>query len=334
MKKIILSLILVMSLQSCSQKPETMINQNKNITSDNIVEEITKEVKHYSKEPIYGISHLGDYCFFEVFLNGMPVFRNFDNNVPDAFEINNSIFRNGQQKVTYKMYPVGKNVEMEVDYNTLVADSKLKLRLYSYDLKNKQAHDIEYLKYEAPQIEEKVTADYSRYKFAGAGKTYYEGSFDITVDVPYELNPPFADAQDLQKMNQKELETMVLKEYQKIRQIYLNKEKDNIAKLTYERLKDDLVADYATPEKVKAAWNQLNEIIIQGDVEILPVANYKMVFFAGGRLVALFTDDSNPEIRGGNALVCKVKSGEFKNSIFEIKHFLYIPKGETEFKVY
>ncbi|QDP85351.1 hypothetical protein FNJ88_07150 [Chryseobacterium sp. SNU WT5] len=59
-----------------------------------------------------------------------------------------------------------------------------------------------------------------------------------------------------------------------------------------------------------------------------------MQFFANGRLVALITDGSDPEIRGGNALVCKIKDGEFKNSIFEIKHFLYLPKGENEFKVY
>lgn len=59
-----------------------------------------------------------------------------------------------------------------------------------------------------------------------------------------------------------------------------------------------------------------------------------MLFFANGRLVALITDGSDPEIRGGNALVCKIKDGEFKNSIFEIKHFLYLPKGENDFKVY
>ena len=74
--------------------------------------------------------------------------------------------------------------------------------------------------------------------------------------------------------------------------------------------------------------------MIKGDVDILPIEKYKMQFFANGKLVALITDGSDPETRGGNALVCKVKSGEFKGSIFEIKHFLYIPQGETEFRVY
>ena len=45
MKKAVLTLFLLLSLQSCSQK--TMITQNPNITADNLVEEIAKQVKHY-----------------------------------------------------------------------------------------------------------------------------------------------------------------------------------------------------------------------------------------------------------------------------------------------
>ncbi|WP_123905778.1 hypothetical protein [Chryseobacterium sp. ERMR1:04] len=331
MKKLIIGTIIITSFMACSQnKKQTM--QNPNINAGNIVEEIVKQVKHYPSEKIYKIRHENDLCYYEILLNDIPVFRNYDNNVPDAFEINNSIFKSGKQTITYRMYPVGKNEEG--NYSTLVDDTKLKLMVKSYDEKAATAKDVVYKEYDAPQIEEKGTGNYSKFKFAGAGKTYYEGKFDINIDVPYTLNPSFENAQDLRKINSKELEAKVLKEYQKIREIYVSKEKDEIAKLTYDRLKDDLVADYATEAKVKAAWNQLNDVIIKGEVDILPVKNYKMQFFANGKLVALYTDGTNPEIRGGNALVCKIKSGEFKNSIFEIKHFLYLPKGETEFKVY
>lgn len=331
MRKLILSTIMVASLTACSQnKKETM--QNPNINAGNIVEEITKQVKHYPSEKIYKIRHEHDLCYYEILLNDIPVFRNFDNNVPDAFEINNSVFKSGTQKLTYRMYPVGNSEEG--NYSTLTEDTALKLILKSYDLKNSGAQDIVYSENEAPRTEEKITDNYSKFRFAAAGKPYYEGSFDVNIEVPYQLNPSFEKAQDLRKMDVKTLEAKVLKEYQNIREIYLNKEKDQIAQLSYDRLRDDLVADYASPAKVKASWNQLDEIIIKGDVEILPIKNYKMQFFAGGRLVALYTDGTNPEIRGGNALVCKIKSGHYKNSIFELKHFLYIPQGETEFKVY
>ena len=55
MKKAVLTLFLLLSLQSCSQK--TMITQNPNITADNLVEEIAKQVKHYNYEPIYQFLH-------------------------------------------------------------------------------------------------------------------------------------------------------------------------------------------------------------------------------------------------------------------------------------
>ena len=321
------------SLQSCYQN-KNQIMQNQNITADNIVQEITKQIKHYPVENIYGFNHNGNKCYFEIFINDIPAFRNFTNDVPDAFEINNLLNGKGTYKVTYKLYPANNESGVSQPADKLVDDSDLKLALYSYDLKNKSADDVEHFKFEIPKLENKITKDYSTYKFEGSGKKYYENSFEIKVDIPYSLKFPFENSTDLRKLNKEELQKKVLKEYQNIREIYLKKDAEGIAKLTYDRLKDDLVADYATDAKVKAAWEQLNQIIIKGDVDILPIEKYTMQFFANGKLVALITDGSDLEIRGGNALVFKVKSGEFKGSIFEIKHFLYLPDGATEFKVY
>ena len=69
MKKAILTLFLLLSLQSCLQKKETMITQNPNITADNLVEEITKQVKHYPSEKVYKIRYSNDNCYFEMFID-------------------------------------------------------------------------------------------------------------------------------------------------------------------------------------------------------------------------------------------------------------------------
>ena len=53
------------------------------------------------------------------------------------------------------------------------------LSLDSYDLKNEDASDIEYISYEVPKTEEKVTENYSKNKFIASGKTYYKGSFNV-----------------------------------------------------------------------------------------------------------------------------------------------------------
>ena len=67
MKKAILTLFLLLSLQSCSQK--TMITQNPNITANNLVEEIAKQVSHYNYEPIYEVYFEFGYCYIELYIN-------------------------------------------------------------------------------------------------------------------------------------------------------------------------------------------------------------------------------------------------------------------------
>ena len=57
MKKIIFTTLILLSLQSCSQKNDNMINQNLDITANNIVEKITQEIKHYPSEKIYKFSY-------------------------------------------------------------------------------------------------------------------------------------------------------------------------------------------------------------------------------------------------------------------------------------
>ena len=325
-KKMFLILITLLSLQSCSQKKENIM-QNSNVTSKNIVEEIAKEVKYYPVEENYGIRYGNTDCFFEVYVNDLPVFRQFKKSTSSAFPINANILKKGVQKIGYKIYPI--DVQ-----SFLSEETELMLNLESFDIKANQQKDMVHFKYKTPKIETKVTPNYSTYKFAGSGKTYYEGSFDINIDVPYELHPPYQNAQDLFKMDKKELEAKLLKEYNKIRNVYQNKQKDNIAKLVFDNLKTQSITNYSTKEQVKEMWDEITEILFNSEIEVLPIENYKMQFFANGKLVALFTDGSNPKIRGGNALICNVKSGSHGKGFIELKHFFYIPQGETEFKVY
>lgn len=56
-----------------------MINQNPNITIDNLIDEIAKQVKNYPKEPIYLLEYESYYCHFEVFMNDILVFKQFSN---------------------------------------------------------------------------------------------------------------------------------------------------------------------------------------------------------------------------------------------------------------
>jgi len=64
---IVLACVASLTFQSCSQP--TPVNQNPNITADNLVEEIAKQVKHYPSEKVYKIRYSNDNCYFEMFID-------------------------------------------------------------------------------------------------------------------------------------------------------------------------------------------------------------------------------------------------------------------------
>ena len=334
MKKTILTLFLLLSLQSCLQKKETMITQNPNITADNLVEEIAKQVKHYPSEKVYKIRYSNDNCYFEMFVDGIRVHKLFVRGGSTAVEVSNLLFHSGKHTISYKMYPLY-TLEEEgktVTQNTLVDKSYVTLEVCSYDLKNEEAEDISYAEYATPNIATKNAQGDTIYKFAGSGKTYYEGSFEVELDVPYQLQPPFATAQDLRKMDQKLLMTKLLAKYKEVWQIYKNRELDNIARLEFDMLKYYAVSHYATKEVIKKNWDFLYDNYKNTSFEMQPITNYKLEFFADGKLVALMLDTKDNKIRGNTALWIKLKDEE--NTPVFFNRYFYIPQGETEFKVY
>ena len=320
---------------SCSSP--TPVNQNPNITADNLVEEIAKQVKHYPSERIYGIGYSNDNCYFDMFINDIKVHTFPSRGLigSTAVEVNQLLPHSGKYRISYKMYPLYTLEErgVTVTQNTLVDKSYVTLEVYSYNLKDKNARDISYAEYTTPNIAIKnAQGDSISYKFAGSGKTYYEGSFEVELDVPYQLQPPFATAQDLRKMDQKLLMTKLLAKYKEVWQIYKNRELDNIARIEFDMLKDYAVSHYATKEVIKKNWDFLYDNYKNTSFEMQPITNYKLEFFADGKLVALMLDTKDNKIRGNTALWIKLKDEE--NTPVFFNRYFYIPQGETEFKVY
>ena len=320
---------------SCSSP--TPVNQNPNITADNLVEEIAKQVKNYPSEKIYGLGYSNNNCYFDMFVDGIRAYRYPGRGVvgSTAIEINELLFHSGKHTISYKMYPLYTLEERGVTttQNTLVDNSYVALDVYSYNLKDKNARDISYAEYTTPNIAIKNDqGDTISYKFAGSGKTYYEGSFEVELEVPYQLQPPFATAQDLRKMDQKLLMTKLLAKYKEVWQIYKNREINNIARLEFDMLKDYAVSHYATKEVIKKNWDFLYDNYKNTSFEMQPITNYKLEFFADGKLVALMLDTKDNKIRGNTALWIKLKDEE--NTPVFFNRYFYIPQGETEFKVY
>jgi hypothetical protein len=332
MKTNFLSLIVACFIISCADKKESKIMQNPKITAANIVAEIVKNIKHYPEEKVYSLGYSSSYCFFEVSVNDLPIFKEFKNPGGNSgFEINPCIFKSGKQKVFYKMHPIG---EFEEEFfKTLRDNTYLKLDLVSYDLKNQDASDVTYSYYKTPSKTIKISEGYSEEQFIASGKDYYEGNFEIDVTVPYEMHPAFENGKDLRKMNKNELQTKLIDSYQKVWNIYNNKEYDNIARISYDTWKDEFSSKYDTEEFVTEFWTALLGSYKSDTFEMQPIKDYKLEFFADGKLVALMSTNPDFRNRGNTVLWAKVKHEGALRPLYMNRYF-YIPEGETEFKVY
>jgi hypothetical protein len=332
MKTKILSLMLACFMISCAdKKKESIIMQNQHITADNLVAEVIKNKKQYSEEKVYSLAYTNSYCFFEVFINDMPIFKDFKIMGVSGFEINPFVFKSGKQKVVYKMYPANKSDFG--NFKTLRDNTYLELDLVSYDFKKQDADDVEYSFYKSP-MDTVVTEGFSEQKCVARGKEYYEGSFEIDVNVPYVLNKPFEKGKDLRKMDKKELEAKVLIYYKKLSQIYTNKEMDNIARLNYDNFANEFYALYEKDEEIEKTWKGIMKKVNSSSFEMQPIENYKIQFFGDGKLVSLISKSEIPHLRQNSALWAKYKNDDGDLSALKIKTYLYIPEGETEFKLF
>ena len=319
MKKAVLTLFLLLSLQSCSQK--TMITQNPNITADNLVEEIAKQVKHYPSEPQYVMHYFNGVCNFEIYINDFKVVKSFNN---ESFKTSKRInpfllSKNNQLKII--LYP-------RDSVNKLNLQAGLDLKVNSYE--NTDRFSIEKQQsnlfiYQTPEDENGF--------FKYAGKEYFEQTVTFTLpEVPYKIEG-WKDSQDLRNFDKKLLEQKVLQAYQMIQKSFKERDLDGIAQFSFNKMKDQAIAQYFDEEEVQEGWEELISIAGADNLEFYPLENYELVFYGEGRLVGLKSKKKDKGFRGASALLCKFKR-EGKSVGAELDYLLHIPKGKTEFEIY
>ena len=316
---IVLACVALLTFQSCSQP--TPVNQNPNITADNLVEEIAKQVKHYPSEPQYVMHYFNGVCNFEIYINDFKVVKSFNNESFKTSERINPFLlsKNNQLKIIF--YP-------RDSVNKLNLQAGLDLKVNSYE--NTDRFSIEKQQsnlfiYQTPEDENGF--------FKYAGKEYFEQTVAFTLpDVPYKIEG-WKDSQDLRNFDKKLLEQKVLQAYQMIQKSFKERDLDKIAQFSYNKMKDQAIAQYFDEEEVQEGWEELISIAGADNLEFFPLENYELVFYGEGRLVGLKSKKKDKGFRGASALLCKFKrEGKWVGA--ELDYLLHIPKGETEFKVY
>ena len=316
---IVLACVVLLTFQSCSQP--TPVNQNPNITADNLVEEIAKQVKHYPSEPQYVMHYFNGVCNFEIYINDFKVVKSFNNESFKTSERINPFLLSKNNQLKIILYP-------RDSVNKLNLQAGLDLKVNSYE--NTDRFSIEKQQsnlfiYQTPEDENGF--------FKYAGKEYFEQTVAFTLpEVPYKIEG-WKDSQDLRNFDKKLLEQKVLQAYQMIQKSFKERDLDKIAQFSYNKMKDQAIAQYFDEEEVQEGWEELISIAGADNLEFFPLENYELVFYGEGRLVGLKSKKKDKGFRGASVLLCKFKrEGKWVGA--ELDYLLHIPKGETEFKVY
>ena len=319
MKHIIFTLLVLTAFHSCSQP--TPVNQNPNITADNLVEEIAKQVKHYNYEPIYEVYFEFGYCYIELYINDILAYKNYgEGGGSSSFTINPYLLNFSNQTIKLRMYA-------REEFGEFLNNSAVKLGIGSYDNQNEFAIEKQQSNlfiYQTPEDENGF--------FKYAGKEYFEQTVTFTLpEVPYKIEG-WKDSQDLRNFDKKLLEQKVLQAYQMIQKSFKERDLDKIAQFSYNKMKDQAIAQYFDEEEVQEGWEELISIAGADNLEFYPLENYELVFYGEGRLVGLKSKKKD-SFEGASALLCKFKR---KGKWIEAKldYLLHIPKGKTEFEIY
>ena len=319
MKHIIFTLLVLTAFQSCSQP--TPVNQNPNITANNLVEEIAKQVSHYNYEPIYEVYFEFGYCYIELYINDILAYKNYgEGGGSSSFTINPYLLNFSNQTIKLRMYA-------REEFGEFLNNSAVKLGIGSYDNQNKfsiEKRQSNLFIYQTPEDENGF--------FKYAGKEYFEQTVTFTLpEVPYKIEG-WKDSQDLRNFDKKLLEQKVLQAYQMIQKSFKERDLDKIAQFSYNKMKDQAIAQYFDEEEVQEGWEELISIAGADNLEFFPLENYELVFYGEGRLVGLKSKKKD-SFEGASALLCKFKrKGKWVEA--KLDYLLHIPKGETEFKVY
>ena len=316
---IVLACVALLTFQSCSQPAP--VNQNPNITADNLVEEIAKQVKNYPSEPQYVMHYFNGVCNFEIYINDFKVVKSFNNESFKTSERINPFLLSKNNQLKIILYP-------RDSVNKLNLQAGLDLKVNSYE--NTDRFSIEKQQsnlfiYQTPEDENGF--------FKYAGKEYFEQTVAFTLpDVPYKIEG-WKDSQDLRNFDKKLLEQKVLQAYQMIQKSFKERDLDKIAQFSYNKMKDQAIAQYFDEEEVQEGWEELISIAGADNLEFFPLENYELVFYGEGRLVGLKSKKKDKGFRGASALLCKFKrEGKWVGA--ELDYLLHIPKGKTEFEIY
>jgi hypothetical protein len=315
----------IFCLSACSQNKKMS-----NLTSKNYIETMFNSIKRYNYEPMYFLSYEQNVCYSEIFVNDIPVNKNFAEVVNGGtFEINNYIFKSGTQKVTLRLYATGKTKDF--DFPALAKDTDMKIEITEANNKNRDIKGKEVATYVTP-LDVNVDAEgYKTSKFKFTGQKYVELSFTFEAKVPYEFTS-LDKARDLSKLKKDILEEKVVDFYKNQWKILNEKRKDDFFSYLDLKERETCQSLFYNKDELQETLQAYLEPFVINDYKLEPLENYQLKLYGAGKIVCLELLSLDSRLRGESAIWGKYKEEGGTMATFR-KYYLYIPEGENELKI-
>ena len=290
---------MLLQLYACAQT-----NKNK----QTMLQQIIQTVQTYKERPEYTLLTISANCNWEILLNDMPVYLNhapysgFSSSLP----LNYCILQSGKQDLTFKIFPMK-------GQSTLgkAATFKVGLKLKK-DIHN--GNDFAFL------------FDYALPADSIKDLPFFEYKHTFEAKVPYTLTG-WSKSKDLRNMPN--IEKKLLKKYDEVLGIMNRRDENSLVKLMFNNEKEKYQAFYATPQEIKEDFlrKRFPDESELGDIKFLPINNYKLQYYANGRVVALENiEKPNQGVIRFDAIVKKTK--EPYRGFFNVR--FHIPEQGTE----
>jgi hypothetical protein len=331
MRKLLVLFGILTVVFACGQEKQPINTKIMNIqypeiNANNFEQKLAASVKHYEKEPMYYMRINKSNCVVEVLVNDYPIYEDYElSNLATPEEINRAILKSGEQTLTYRLYPVGNLIKEEYGeggtVTSLTDNTAISISIIKMDNGSEKTLEDEEI------IMKHVSLTDAKGRFIASGKPYYEFTFTFNAQVPY-VNEGWSKGQDLTKLDQKLLEAKAVEFYKEYAKIYENKDADLQAKLNFGDERRNAIAGYKKRSDINELWKVYLADFNKKNIKVLPIENYRKVFFGNNRIAFLLLKSLSYTYRGGGALRIEYIDKDGDECTLMPGIYLYLPEGK------
>lgn len=275
MNKNILLIILFFNNIACHKE-----NNNDQVSNDNSIK-LEKEMTQNKKGPYYALN-LDASADFQVYINDILVAYYYENGATTlTIPINRDILGSGKQ-----------NVKITISSDKELTEDELKY--YKFRI-------LKYVDMESPDYKVIVDCKFDKQKSKKVKEITQ--TWDFTSEVPYKVEG-WSKSENLVDEDKETLLTEVVATYNNFRGMLQKKDVNTFINNTKVRDFEIDKALYLNSSEIQQDKSETTATV-QNITEVLPLENYKLVFYGNGKMVSLIRTDQKS--RSESALQVKLK---------------------------